>query len=149
MATSPISILPRVIYFSLVLFYGRVTPLSRIGGDKEGTFGVFCRRKSDNSSFIFFIITGNSNYSIGRWANNRYKYQASGQNLSIIKSGTEVNNIRASCIDTSLTLEVNKAIIATATDELPVYGNSGMYASAISKIAGVDVLFDDFVLAIP
>lgn len=122
---------------------------SRIGGDEEGTFGVFCRYGSDIPSFIFFIITGNGNYSVGRFDNNDITYLVTGSSLSTIRSGSINNTIRASCIGKYLTLEVNNKILATAIDQNPIFGDAGMYASAISSVAGVDVTFDNFILAIP
>ncbi len=119
---------------------------TKIGGPDDNAFGVQCRYQ-DVDNYYFFYISSDGYDGIGiDNAGTKTIISSSDGNLtpdSNIIQGAATNHIRADCIGSVLTLYVNGAQIASATDSTFTGGDVGLIAKTFS-VAGTDILFQNF-----
>ncbi|HUI89131.1 MAG TPA: hypothetical protein VLX61_10455 [Anaerolineales bacterium] len=120
----------------------------KIAGPDENRIGLICR--DTGKQYYFFVISSDGYYGIGIFNNaqtallGQSEMQPSGQ----IKTGIAVNHLRADCNGAALTLYVNGSQLAQAHDSTLTHGDVGLLAGTFSH-AGVDVIFDNFVVLKP
>jgi hypothetical protein len=119
----------------------------KLNGPDENRMGLICRYHGGD--YYFFIISNDGYYVIGKFIGGLTLLlgQSEMQASDSIQKGT-MNHLRADCIGDHLTLYVNFAEVASATDADFRSGDVGVLAGAFSE-PGVDVLFDNFVVIQP
>ena len=119
----------------------------KINGPDENRMGLLCRYQSGN--YYFFIISNDGFYVIGKFIGGITLLlgQTAMQSSEIIQTGT-MNHLRADCIGNTLTFYINFTEVASAVDTDLPSGDVGVLAGAFNE-AGVDVLFDHFVVIQP
>jgi hypothetical protein len=119
------------------------------GGTDNNDFGVICRYKNE-ANFYFFIISSDGYYGIG-------KVKEGDQQLidmedmyptDKINLGDAVNQIRADCIGSTLTLFINGTEIDKKVDDEIKGENVGLIAGTFDT-AYTDILFDNFKVTQP
>ncbi|MBN1955393.1 MAG: hypothetical protein JW900_10130 [Anaerolineae bacterium] len=118
-------------------------------GGVDSRFGVMCRLDGTTSSYYAFLIDGDGRYGIARVVGNRVEFVGSEGMLRY--QGAEwagTNRIRATCEGENLSLSVNGLLLLTVRDSALRRGDVGLVAGN-GEEAGVDVLFDDFVVLEP
>ncbi|MFH2038401.1 MAG: hypothetical protein ABIJ65_03095 [Chloroflexota bacterium] len=122
---------------------------ARFGGPDENRFGVICRYQ-DADNYYFFIISSDGYMGIGKVAGGVTRLL--GQEMMIfnpsILSGVAPNHLQAQCQGDTLTFLVNGLPAGIAIDPDFKSGDIGLIAGAFDA-AGVDVLFDNFVVIKP
>jgi hypothetical protein len=109
--------------------------------------GLMCRYQGGD--YYFFIISNDGYYAIGKFMGGLTLLlgQTEMQVSETIQQGAS-NHLRADCIGNTLTFYINYTQVATAQDTDLPNGAVGMLAGAFDE-AGVDVLFDHFVVLQP
>jgi hypothetical protein len=124
---------------------------TKIGGPDDNAFGLQCRYQ-DVDNYYFFYISSDGYVGIGiDNAKTKTIISASDGNLvadSNVVQGAATNHIRADCIGSDLSLYVNGARVASATDSTFSGGDVGLIAKSFS-VAGTDILFHNFVVYKP
>ena len=119
----------------------------KLNGPDENRMGLICRYVSGN--YYFFVISNDGYYAIGKFIGgktlllNQTEMQAS----DAVQQGN-MNHLRADCVGNKFTLYINFKEVASATDKDLSAGDVGVMAGSFSE-AGVDVLFDHFVVMQP
>jgi hypothetical protein len=119
----------------------------RLDGPKENREGLMCRYQ--NGDYYFFIISNDGFYAIGKFIGGQTLLLGQEEMQStefIIKDA--VNHLRADCIGKTLTFYINYQQVASVQDSDFPNGDVGLLAGAFTQ-AGVDVLFDHFVVLQP
>jgi len=120
---------------------------TKIDGPDEDSLGVICRYQ-DNENYYYFAIANDGYAAIYKYLQGKFTVISSedgkGQQVDGIYSGSITNHIRADCVGSTLTLYVNGAQVATATDDSFTGGQVGLLAGSTSDTGGVDILFDNF-----
>ena len=122
----------------------------KIGGPDDNSFGLLCRAQEDESYYAF-LITSDGYYGILKVYNGGYMFLSDPAGLVYSESihrGQASNQIGVYCAGDHLLLIVNGEALAQATDSDLVSGQVGLIAGS-SDAAGVDILFDNFVLYKP
>ena len=65
-----------------------------------------------------------------------------------IRQGSTTNHIKAECFGNQLTLYVNGVLLTSVSDATLANGDVGLLASTYDE-AGVDILFDNFLVTLP
>jgi len=121
----------------------------RLAGPLINLFGIVCRASTEGK-FYFFILSSDGYYAIGKSTGNGTSLL--GQEVmafsSAIKQGNEINRIRFDCIDSLLTGYVNEQMIALTKDDSFQIGDVGLMAGSFDA-AGVEIIFDDFIIYTP
>jgi hypothetical protein len=123
---------------------------TKLGGPDNNEFGVICRYV-DADNFYFFTAASDGYYSINKFFEGEQSFVGMEEmqfNDDVINLGNASNVIKASCIGSNLTLEVNGTILADVTDADIQTGDVGLIASTWD-VAGTDILFDNFVVTKP
>jgi len=121
--------------------------VTKLNGPDENRVGVMCRYQSGN--YYFFIISSDGYYAIGKFIGGQtILLGASAMTFSESIEVGSINHLRADCIGDSLTLFINFNLIAGASDSDLQTGDVGVLAGSFTD-AGVDVLFDNFVVMQP
>lgn len=121
-----------------------------LGGPQENEFGLLCRFV-DNDNFYAATIASDGYYFIWRRLNGgdwELVGMDSGQTSTAIYTGTQVNRIRFDCVGSSLTLYANGTQLIQVQDSSLTTGDVGVYAGSFD-VGGVDVVFDNFLIAQP
>jgi len=119
----------------------------KLQGPDENRMGLICRYQ--RGDYYFFVISNDGYYVIGKFIGGltlllgKSEMQAS----NAIQVGT-MNHLRADCIGNKLTFYINFTEVASATDTDFNSGDVGLVAGSFTE-AGVDVLFDNFVVLQP
>jgi pectate lyase len=119
----------------------------KLQGPDENRMGLICRYQ--RGDYYFFVISNDGYYVIGKFIGGltlllgKSEMQAS----NAIQVGT-MNHLRADCIGNKLTFYINFTEVASATDTDFTSGDAGLVAGSFTE-AGVDVLFDNFVVLQP
>jgi hypothetical protein len=120
---------------------------TKTGGPEDNYIGVICRYQ-DTDNFYFFVISSDGFAGIAMYKANQVsiltgsKFSAS----PAINQGAATNHIRADCVGNTLTLSVNGQQVSTVTDS--TFTTGGLLARA-NTVAGVDILFNNFVVSKP
>lgn len=122
---------------------------TKVGGPDNNEFGLICRYQ-DAANFYGLFINSEGYYGIMRIQDDVQKrVGAEGSQWSdAIVQGAGTNRIQADCVGDALTLYVNGTELISARDSTFSTGNVGVIAGSYSE-SGVDIRFDDFVLAEP
>jgi hypothetical protein len=122
---------------------------ARIGGPDENRFGVICRYQ-DVNNYYFFVISSDGYFGIGKVVNGVTSLL--GQEMMIYNSsilpGISPNHLQVQCLGDTLTFFINGQPAGIAVDSDFSSGDVGLLAGAFDT-AGVDILFDNFVVVKP
>ena len=124
---------------------------TKIAGPDDNDMGVLCRytNKNDAFNFYYFLITNDGYVGIAKMKDSNSQMLSSEKmTKSDAVNKTSTNHIRADCIGDQLTLYVNGAQVATATDSEYTGGDIGLIAGTFST-PGVDIHFDNFIVTKP
>jgi hypothetical protein len=119
----------------------------KLNGPDENRMGLICRYQGGD--YYFFLISNDGYYVMGKFIGGLTLLlgQSEMQASEAIQTGT-MNHLRADCIGDKLTFFINFNEVASVTDTDFPSGDVGVVAGAFSE-AGVDVLFDNFVVLQP
>lgn len=121
--------------------------LLKVGGPDENRMGVMCRYQAGN--YYFFIISNDGYYGIGKFIDGQTTLLGESEmQPSEFVLPDLVNHLRADCIGDMLTLYLNFHEIASVQDADLPSGDIGVLAGSF-LLAGVDVVFDHFVVMQP
>lgn len=120
----------------------------KLAGPDENRIGLLCR--FNGKDYYFFIMTSDGFYGVGLFKDGQATLLGQSEMLSSdsINKGLAINHLRADCAGQSLTFYVNGFQIAQAQDSTLTSGDVGMLAGTFST-AGVDIVFDNFVVLQP
>lgn len=132
--------------FSNVTIEADATPK---GGSKDNDFGLVCRYLNKDN-FYLLVISSDGYYGIARIKNGQYGMIGADQlqYSSLLAQGAETYHLRADCWGSTLGLYVNDQKLTEASDESFSEGDVGVLAGSYDG-AGVDILFDNFVVKKP
>jgi hypothetical protein len=117
----------------------------QMSGPDDNAYGLICRYQSPENFYVF-LVSGDGYYAIGKYQSGSPQIQyltGDGQYAfsDVINQGIAINEIRATCIGSELTLSVNGLFLATATDPTFVTGDVGLAASTFDPGTAV-ISFD-------
>jgi len=118
-------------------------------GPDNNLFGLICRYQ-DNKNFYFLVISSDSYFVVGKLKEGRINY-LSGSSFEYsdkILPGQAAHHLTATCIGNVLTLAVDGAHLADASDDDFKAGLVGLMAGSFDE-PGVDVRFDNLVVFEP
>lgn len=120
----------------------------KLAGPDENRIGLLCR--FNGKDYYFFIMTSDGFYGVGLFKDGQATLLGQSEMLSSdsINKGLAINHLRADCAGQTLTFYVNGFQIAQAQDSTLTSGDVGMLAGTFST-AGVDIVFDNFVVLQP
>jgi hypothetical protein len=122
---------------------------TRVSGPEENRFGIICRYQ-DAQNYYFFIISSDGYMGIGKVFQGQTTLI--GQDMMTrntgILSGEVLNHLKASCIGNNLYFYINGMPAAMTTDDDIPNGDVGLITGAFDT-AGVDIMFDNFVVYKP
>ncbi len=120
----------------------------KLAGPDENRIGLLCR--FNGKDYYFFIMTSDGFYGVGLFKDGQATLLGQSEMLSSdnINKGLAINHLRADCTGQTLTFYVNGFQIAQAQDSTLTSGDVGMLAGTFST-AGVDIVFDNFVVLQP
>jgi len=120
----------------------------KLAGPDENRIGLICR--SDGASYYFFIIGSDGYYGLGLYKDHQATLigQSAMKSSADIKTGAAVNHLRLDCTGSGLTAYANSVKLAEAQDATLQHGDVGLLAGTFDQ-AGVDVIFDNFVVLKP
>lgn len=126
---------------------------TKIGGPDFNDFGVICRYSGtgNQASFYEFIISSDGYAGIVLVTDSSQQVISTDgqlQPFDAIRQGSTSNHITAECIGNLLTLYVNGNVFASVADATLTNGDVGLLASSYDE-AGVDILFDNFIVTVP
>jgi hypothetical protein len=120
--------------------------VKNVVGPDNNAFGIICRYQ-DTGNFYYFYVSSDGYAGIGKKVNGKYSIISTAdgklQKFDIINLGLASNHLRVDCIDTNLTLTVNKTPIATAVDSTFLKGGVGLIVRTYDE-GGADILFNSF-----
>lgn len=121
-------------------------------GPSDGHFGVLCRH-ADVDNFYYFAISADGYYAIFRRVDGDDLEVLTGDGAGMtyspdIKTGRQINRVRAVCRGEKLSLYVNGEILEAVTDDAHPQGLVGIGAGSGSA-GNSRVQFDDLAVAEP
>lgn len=124
----------------------------KIGGPDTNRGGIICRMSTVQgvTRFYFFVITNNGYYGVGRAEGNQgiLLGQTAMAQSSAIKTGLNINHLRADCTGSMLSFYVNGFLVAQVTDTTLTTGEVGVIAGTFEE-PNVDMIFDEFIVLQP
>jgi hypothetical protein len=122
---------------------------TKIGGPDDNDFGVVCRYKNKDN-FYMLVASSDGYYGIAKMRDGQYGMIGADQMQysSAILQGQATNHLRAVCAGEVLRLYANGQLLMETTDSDIRSGDVGVIAGAYNT-AGVDILFDNFVVKAP
>jgi len=132
--------------FMDTLIYARTLKLD---GPDDNMYGVLCRYQ-DEENYYALVIGSDGYYGIFKTvAGERVLIDQEHMDYSdAIHRGNENNEIQAICKGNQLGLFVNGTKLLQVQDDSLSHGDVGLIVSNFSE-AGVDILFDDFIVVKP
>lgn len=126
-----------------------VQATKQAGGTDNNDFGLICRYQ-DESNFYFFIISSDGYFGIGKVKDGAQELIGNDNMMpsDAINQGDAVNQIRADCNGTILTLYVNGQEVDSQIDSDFTAGNVGLIAGTFEDTY-TDILFDNFTVKKP
>lgn len=120
----------------------------KLAGPDENRIGLLCR--FNGKDYYFFIISSDGFYGMGLFKDGQAMLLGQSEMLSSasINQGLAINHLRADCAGQTLTFYVNGFQIAQAQDTTLTSGDVGLLAGTF-ETAGVDIVFDNFVVLAP
>ena len=122
----------------------------KLGGPDDNDFGVICRYK-DEENFYYILISSDGYYGAAKYSNGEEALvgmEEFGYNDRLINPGAATNHLKASCVGSSISLEVNGTELFTVHDTDIASGDVGLIAGTYDTV-GTDILFDNFVVRKP
>jgi hypothetical protein len=116
---------------------------TKIGGPDNSEFGVIARFE-DRENFYVFLVSNDGEGVIFKYEDGEY----TGLSNDVLESidgvnGDELNHIAVVCSGRDLELYVNDELVLSASDSAFKNGDVGLVIGNL-KVAGADVLFDNF-----
>jgi hypothetical protein len=120
----------------------------KLAGPDENRIGLLCR--FNGKDYYFFILSSDGYYGMGLFKDGQAVLLGQNEMLAsdYINKGLAINHLRADCASNTLTFYINGFQIAQTQDATLTFGDVGILAGTFS-IAGVDVVFDNFVVLAP
>ncbi|HPH95193.1 MAG TPA: hypothetical protein PKW33_03440 [Anaerolineaceae bacterium] len=121
----------------------------KMAGPEDNDYGIICRYV-DQENYYGFLISSDGYYGIIKTKNGEQNvFGGEGMRFSdLIKTGDAVNRVRADCIGSTLALYINGQQVDMTQDEDFTVGDVGLLTGSFDT-AGVDILFDNFVVKKP
>lgn len=122
----------------------------KTAGPNDGVFGIICRYQNAENFYIF-MISGDGQAGIAKVESGLGLVMLSGVSLQPndrIQTGLATNHLQADCLGSTLSLLVNGAQAASATDDSFSGGDAGLWLGDFD-MPGVDVYFDNFIVRKP
>ncbi|UYN90342.1 MAG: hypothetical protein KIT08_03665 [Anaerolineales bacterium] len=121
---------------------------AKIAGPDQNEMGLLCRYS--DGDFYAAGIGSDGYFSV--WSRLSGEWNLLGmeevQFSEAIYTGTQTNRIRFDCVGSSLTLYANGTQLIQVQDSSLTTGDAGVYAGSFD-VGGVDVVFDNFLIAQP
>ncbi len=120
----------------------------KLAGPDENRIGVLCRYTEED--YYFFIITSDGFYGLGLFKDGQATLLGQNELLSSpnINKGLAINHLRSDCAGSTLTFFINGFQTAQVQDTTLTSGDAGLLAGTFGN-AGVDIVFDNFVVLQP
>ena len=120
----------------------------KLAGPDENRIGVLCRYTDED--YYFFIITSDGFYGVGLFKDGQATLLGQSELLAStnINKGLAINHLRADCAGNTLTFFINGFQTAQVQDTTLTSGDAGLLAGTFGT-AGVDIVFDNFVVLQP
>ena len=120
----------------------------KIGGPETNRAGIVCRVNGDD--LYFFIITNDGYYGVGKTVNRQSTLlgQTAFAQSSAIKTGLNINHLRADCAGPTLSFYVNGFLVSQVIDSTLTSGEVGLTVGTFDE-TGVDMVFDEFIILQP
>lgn len=116
---------------------------SRLFGADDNYFGLVCRQMNGDNYYAL-VISPNGSYGIAKAKGGVFGFLQEGvAQTGVIKTGTEVNRVRADCMGNTLSLYANNVKLLEIEDEDFDSGWVGVIVGTRFS-SGVEVLFDNF-----
>lgn len=125
------------------------TSIEKQGGPDNNLAGLLCRYQ-DNLNYYAFVVGSDGYYGIYRVVDGE-KTLIGRQHLDFseyINRGEQVNDLMAICQDDQLAFLVNGVLLIQVQDDSLAFGDVGLIAGNFGE-PGVDILFDNFIVAKP
>jgi hypothetical protein len=120
--------------------------VAKRSGPEDGYYGVICRF-IDGGNYYSLVIEGNGEYHIYR--------KSGGQTTDLGEPGVEAgyqsdefHRLRGECVGDTLTLFLDDNLLISAVDDSIESGSIGLLAGT-RDVPGLEILFDNFELAVP
>lgn len=122
---------------------------AKVGGPNDNDYGVICRYQ-DRNNFYALLISSDGYYGTLKVKEGVYSLIGAEtmQFSESIRKGEAINHIRADCVEDGLILWVNGEKLSIVRDVDFHNGDVGVIAGT-NATAGVDILFDNFVVYNP
>jgi hypothetical protein len=124
--------------------------VTRKAGADQDVFGVLCRYRNDKNFYIL-MISGDGQAGIAKRTSTVDLAMLSGGSMkgtASVHPGLVQNHLRADCLGDQLSLYVNDALAASATDSEFSGGDAGLWLGTFDQ-PGADLFFDNFVVRKP
>jgi len=126
---------------------------TKVGGPDFNDYGLICRYSGagNQASFYEFIISSDGYGGIVLVTESSQQVISGGgelESFAFIRQGSATNHIQADCFGSLLTLYVNGTPLTSVSDTTLTTGDVGLLASTYEE-AGVDILFDNFLVTMP
>ncbi len=121
----------------------------KLNGPDDNMFGILCRYQ-DEENYYALVIGSDGYYGVFRTlAGEQVLIAQEHMDYSdAIHQGNETNEIQAVCQGEQLALIVNGTSLVQVQDDVLTHGDVGLIVGNFTE-AGVDVLFDDFIVVKP
>ena len=121
-------------------------------GPNNNACGLICRYQNEENFYVF-LVSGDGYYAIGKYQSGSetvtyLTLDAQFQPSDAINQGVASNEVRASCIGSQLSLEVNGVAVASVSDATFVTGDIGVAASTLQP-GSLVVEFDNVLVTAP
>lgn len=110
-------------------------------------YGVMCRVQPNGDGY-FLLISGDGFFTIQKAAAGSFEQLLDWTTSDLIEQGNAINQLRAICQGTSLTLEVNGQTLGSISDAEFSHGDVGLTATSYEEEA-TQIYFDDLRISIP
>ncbi len=116
---------------------------SVLSGAEDNYYGLVCRQVNGDNYYAL-VISPNGSYGIAKAKEGVFSFIQEGEAPSgVIKSGMEVNRVRADCMGKTLSLYANQVKLVEVEDSDFEGGWVGVIVGTRFS-SGVEVLFDNF-----
>jgi len=121
-----------------------------LGGPEDNDYGIICRYQ-DQYNYYALLISSDGYGGIVKVKDGLYTVLNNKEGLeygTMIRKGSEVNQLRADCINDTLALYVNHEPFLNVKDSDFSVGEIGLIVGAYDQ-SGVDILFDNYFVIKP
>ena len=119
----------------------------KTAGPDVNDYGVMCRYQ-DPDNYYFLQLGSDGTYAISRYLNGEFTALVDWTSSPAVKTGSETNHIRATCVGNLLSLYVNDELLTTVEDDALTAGKIALAAGTYDD-PGVQVNFDNLVVRTP